>query len=484
MIEPILLSEQNEAEEQPRQKTTGACQWMMFLAFSILLAGAVIGLVMHFDQPEQDSQPSTPPILTSPQSTEVCGACTIIPGMESHVICKSCKWNKLESKDLSCPSGYGSMEFQSVKIGGKTNAQAMAALQSECSKQFQETAGETCSFMLDTLLNGQVDEVASEPVLEKHHHPKDPNSVKAQYTCHKIESEILENDTDVYSEEEPIKLQSALLNEPFLSSVLVKCDKRKQIADTVEMSKLCAASGASSMEFSCPSGSDPRIIVLKMQQISPPALTKGQKKMNKKRGQMITNYCAAGNMNGASCSVAPENFLLDTEESLDGFTWDVKYMCSYGDTAGSLLLSKSLDLSGRASEQPSEPILESALVKCGKRKSFSSTVEVAKVCSDRDFELTCNTNGDPRVIVLSMWEGSRSEKSNKDAKRRASLATDVCAGDNFVDGVCSFSVEDVALEEDKAADLTVDPTFTVKYLCSYDTPIIDYTEVPVEEPSE
>merc|ERR550532_701256 len=141
MIEPILLSEQNEVEEKPRQKSTGKIQWLMFLLFSIVLAGGVIALVMHFDQP-QDSQSSTPPILTSPQNAEVCGACTIIPGMEGHVICKSCKWNKLDSKDLSCPSGYGNMEFQSVRIGGKTSAEAMAALQSECSTQFEETASE------------------------------------------------------------------------------------------------------------------------------------------------------------------------------------------------------------------------------------------------------------------------------------------------------------------------------------------------------
>merc|ERR1719300_184639 len=216
MIEPILLSEQNEVEEKPRQKSTGKVQWLMFLLFSFVLAGGVIALVMHFDQPQDSDTQSTPPILTSPQNAEVCGACTIIPGMEGHVICKSCKWNKVDVKDLSCPSGYGNMEFQSVKIGGKTNAEAMAVLQSECSEQFEETASETCSFTLDTLLGGQSPvDVVDEPLLEKRHkHPKDPNSVKAEYTCHKAEADVIE--TDVYSEEQPLVLQSALLSEPFL----------------------------------------------------------------------------------------------------------------------------------------------------------------------------------------------------------------------------------------------------------------------------
>merc|ERR1712045_680190 len=96
----------------------------------------------------------------------------------------------------------------------------------------------------------------------------------------------------------------------------------------------------------------------------------------------------AGNMNGQTCAVRPENLLLDTEDNLEGFSWDVKYMCSYGETSGSLLLSS-------------------------------------------DFDLSCNTDGEPRVIVLSMWEGNRDTLSHKKAKRRASLATDVCTSEKF-----------------------------------------------------
>jgi len=256
----------------------------------------------------------------------------------------------------------------------------------------------------------------------------------------------------------------------------VKCNKRKQLADTVEMAKICAASGEGNFEFSCPSGADPRVIVLKMKQLEPVTTgTKSDKKANKKRAQMLTNYCAAGNMNGASCSVPAENILLDTEDNLVGFSWDVKYMCSYSDIAGTLFLSKSLEQTGYLSEQPGEVILQSALVKCGNRKAYSSTVEVAKVCSDQEFELSCDSSADPRIIVLSMWEGDRSAKSNQDAKKRASLATDVCTGSKFEDGTCLFTLDDVLFEEEiNDPSLTVDTTYTVKYLCSYNAPIINF----------
>jgi len=487
MIEPILLSETNEKPAE-RKQGSGKFQWVMFIVFSFILAGAVIGLVMFLDPPKTDSSSSTPPVLTSPQMAEVCGACTLVPHMEDHVICKSCKWDRAESKTLPCPAGYGEMEFQNVKLGGKMNSEALAAVQNECANQYEENleADFSCEFNLDTLLGVETSEQSeptdvdpNSPVLEaRHHHHKhsDVNSVKAEYTCHKTEGLNL-------NEERPF-LQSALLSEPFLSSIQVKCSKRRLIADTVEMSKICAASGSSALEFSCPTGSDPRVIVLKMKQLTPAATLKGQRKVNKKRAQMVTNYCAAGNMNGQTCAVPPENLLLDTEDNLEGFSWDVKYMCSYGETSGSLLLSSALDLSGKASEQPSEPILESALVKCGKRKAYSSTVEVAKVCSDHDFELSCNTDGEPRVIVLSMWEGNRDTLSHKKAKRRASLATDVCTSEKFSEGICSFSLEDVLFEEEKQDPTsTVDTTFTVKYLCSYNAPTINFDEVPVEESS-
>lgn len=484
MIEPILLTEENEKRTFQKKSSSTKFQWVMFIAFSIVLAGGIIALVMHFDQPEGSSSNDAPPVLTSPQSAELCGACTLIPHMEDHVMCKSCKWNRAESKSLLCPAGYGNMEFQKVKLGGKMNSEALAALQEECTKQFhhrqyQDVAGDfACSFTLDTLLPGteptEPESTTSSPTLERRRPRRaatDEGSVKAEYTCHK-----LGDDTFNYEENLPVRLSSALLSEPFLSSIQVKCNKRKQLADTVEMAKICAASGEGNFEFSCPSGADPRVIVLKMKQLEPVTTgTKSDKKANKKRAQMLTNYCAAGNMNGASCSVPAENILLDTEDNLVGFSWDVKYMCSYSDIAGTLFLSKSLEQTGYLSEQPGEVILHSALVKCGNRKAYSSTVEVAKVCSDQEFELSCDSSADPRIIVLSMWEGDRSAKSNQDAKKRASLATDVCTGSKFEDGTCLFTLDDVLFEEEiNDPSLTVDTTYTVKYLCSYNAPIINF----------
>merc|ERR1712050_258188 len=139
--------------------------------------------------------------------------------------------------------------------------------------------------------------------------------------------------------------------------------------------------------------------------------------------QMITNFCAAGNMDSeGSCTISPDNLLLDTETDLAGKTWEISYICSYA--SSKLVLQKALDISESGSDAPGEPLLTSALVKCGGRKEYASTVEVAKTCSDKDFTLSCNPDADPRIIILSMWDGNT--KGSKTAKRRAKAATTFC----------------------------------------------------------
>merc|ERR1719334_347685 len=107
-------------------------------------------------RPDADTN-ETPPVLTSPSAAEICDACTLIPTMEDHVMCKSCSFAVHESKSLVCPADYGELTLSSVDVGGHSSATALAAIQNECTAQYAdyfEDSGEpfACTFTLDSLL--------------------------------------------------------------------------------------------------------------------------------------------------------------------------------------------------------------------------------------------------------------------------------------------------------------------------------------------
>jgi len=454
MIESILLEEQDH-KQQNAHKGAKKSHWVMFILFSLLLAGAAVAVVLAFDARASNtgSSPASPPILTSPSATQMCDACTLVPNMEDHVICKSCGFLREDSKSLLCPAGYGDLTLSKVEVGGHSNSLGLAAIQNECSSQYAdyfEDNGEpfACTFTLDTLEAdlGQT------------------GKIKASYVCQK------NVEVETYSETPAFRLRSPSrsLPEPFLSSAQVKCDGRKSIADTVEKAKMCAVPGDASFTLSCNGGDDARIIIQKM---ANPVKTPAGARANKKRAQMVTNFCAAGNLVDGSCTVSPEIMLLDTETDLAGKTFEISYLCSYA--SSKLLLQKALDVSESGSDAPGEPLLTSALVKCGKRKEYASTVEVAKACSDQDFTLSCNPDKDPRIIILSMWDGDT--KGSKTAKQRAKAATTFCR--DLVGGVCTFSLSDLGETTTEAPlepDVLADKSISVKYLCSYSSPVLSF----------
>jgi len=469
MIEPILLEEQTHAQKKPQGASKS--NWIMFILFSIILAGAAVAVVLTIDGKSTDADTNeSPPVLTSPNAAEICDACTLVPSMEDHVMCKSCSWHKQDSKSLVCPSGYGDLTLSDVQVGGKANSAALAAIQNECTAQYAdyfEDSGEpfACTFTLNSLLptSSEAPVSSDEPLLAKHGHHSNPDKAKAKFICSK------NVEVETYDEIPALRLRSPspVVDNPFLSSVQVKCDGRKLIAETVEKIKICAVTADSSITFSCPSGTDPRVIVQKMKQ---EASTPSDTRADKQRAKLITNYCAAGNLVDGVCTVPPEELLFDTETELADKVWDVKYFCSYASVTSPTLQNTLITLASSASEEPGEPLLSSALVKCGKRKEYSSTVEVAKTCSDVDFELDCNPDADPRIIVLSMWAGKHGDKA---AKERANSATNFCTH-NLVDGKCVFSLSDLGVDPEPSTtepDVLVDSTMGVKYMCSYGSPV-------------
>merc|ERR1712113_302694 len=124
-----------------------------------------------------------------------------------------------------------------------------------------------------------------------------------------------------------------------------------------------------------------------------------------------------------------------------------------------------------AYEAPSDLLLESAHVKCGATKAMSNTVDFGKVCSDNDFELTCDaTRTGARIVVLKFKDTALEKPTDKAAKKerkkamkgQAAEATNLCDSQRDADS-CTFTLEDVV---DASTDLSalVDHVFNVKYL--------------------
>jgi len=286
------------------------------------------------------------------------------------------------------------------------------------------------------------------------------------------------------------------------------CDGSKQIADTVEVSKVCAADDFS---LTCDAnGVDPRIIILKFKEDGAPHSHKN-KKAGKARAKMITNHCVG---QGATCDFTADDFVTESENAADfaGKQFKVKYLCSYGDsldvavgtpephacckalTPECMACTEGITVSeycGREEnaeicgggpqlrmslyEAPSDLLLESAHVQCGGTKAMSNTVDFGKVCSDSTFDLACDaTRTGARIIVLKFKDTSAPKPTDKAGKKekkkgckaRAAEATNLCDAQRDT-GKCSFKLEDV-LDASVDATTLVDHVFNVKYLCSYD----------------
>jgi len=267
--------------------------------------------------------------------------------------------------------------------------------------------------------------------------------------------------------------------EPFLTNINVHCGgERKPIADDLELAKLCHTQD---FNFECDdTRDDPRIIITKFKQDD---VHKGRKKA-KARSTKANDLCSGS---GATCSLAMEDLLLTPDDGegafdeniadFDGKTFTVKYMCSYApdmldggeddygytdtdfvDPNGEYFLGSSL-------EEPSDQFLESALTRCGRTKTFSSNVEVKKVCNDVLWDFTCDdARQGARIIILGFLDPNN-HSTKRQGKLRAGIATDACAG-IIQNSSCSLNLEDVLLDGE-TADGFVDPLFNVKYLCSY-----------------
>jgi len=504
MEQNLMMDGVNKQYVDNKQKK----RWLMFVTLSILGTLATIATVMHFEHKHGNSNAMDPlePFLGA---TQMCDTCMAIPGFDEYQTCKSCYFGRDEDKALSCSAGYGEIMITKVKHGSGAEFSAIA---NECMEQEEmHTGGEDfrCEFNVAELMMQNepipvdyVDETVdyvdepvvdepTEPVLSHHGHGHHHEGIRVEYVCMKQEAEVPQVFLSAMRRSQP---------EPLLTSANVKCDQMKMLADSVQIGKAC---GADDFSLTCdPQGVDPRIIVLKVKEQGAPHSHKNHKK-RKQRQQLINDVCTNTATPG-TCSFAADDFLLDTEGVGDnaGKNFKIKYLCSYGEplpqevcceamTAECLACSEgqSVDefcldpanaeycnqdpifLSSAEYEEPSEFLLQSALVKCGNTKTLSDSVDVGKVCSDHDFTLTCDaTRGGDRVIVLKFKdtsaEAGAGKSHKKTCKARAVTASNLCDNQRG-SGSCTFSLDDVIEAETDLATLT-DHVFNVKYLCSYD----------------
>lgn len=527
MWQPIMLGSDGKTRA-PKGDNRG--KWAGYVVLSLFIVAATIGAVMHFEhgnRPHSSSQLAV-------ETAQMCDACNAIPGFDEYQTCRSCYFKVEEDKALSCNSGYGDLKITKVKHASGSDFALIAESCEDQEEEFDFSTGEafTCNVNLEELrmqdAGAEIDYVDEYtgaegteqiPLLSQpgrgegdhhHHHGRHHHEhthhdgIKIEYVCSKLETEM-----------EPVEPAFMLrsthrvapqADEPFLSSALMHCGRSKILAETVQVSKYC---GSDNFELTCDAdGDDPRIIVLKFKESGKHHSHK-RKKAGKARAKLVTDACVG---TGASCNFTPDAFATESETTADfaGKKFEIKYLCSYGSAlaveapggelnacckaltpqcmacvegiteaeycgrAENAEICGELRLSSRY-EAPSDLLLESALVKCGNTKQVSNTVDFGKVCSDNDFELTCdNTRSGARIVVLKFKDTAAEKPVEKAAKKEwkkgmkvlAAAATDLCDAQRD-SASCTFGLEDVL---DASTDMTtlVDHVFNVKYLCSYD----------------
>lgn len=473
MIEHILLD--NGAEQRQQERSVSKKSWFGFVFGSLALVAATCALVFVLSNPAESADASSPVLSTE----NVCDACTLYPDLTDHVTCRSCPFRLTQTKELKCPAGYGNMRFSEVRKGRKKSATGLVQLQKSCDAQyanFDASSNEafSCSILMKDFfpMVPEPRDQPEEPEQEEQGEGEEPvlssaecrNGFTAKFTCEKVVDQNLQL---VQAESSSaLFLSQTLVAEPFLSNVQIKCGKTKHVSGYTEVTKMCETSN--SFTASCNSGNDARIIFLKFKETGSKK-SKKAKKAGKARAALATNFCTGNNWSGNTCTFASSDILLEETEDLTGVSFDIKYVCSYGEL---LTTTEAPAMLSSALEQPSELFLQSALLKCGKQKMMSDAVQIGKVCNDVDFNLSCDANGqDARVIVLGFWSGKKTKEGKRVARKRASKATDLCnSSENFSNNACSFSLADVYLEGESETDF-VDTTFNVKYLCSFSAPL-------------
>jgi hypothetical protein len=413
----------------------------------------------------------------------------MLPDFDDYCLGYTCRFDKTEDKTISCPNGYGDIQFYKVKYGSDHSAEGIVLLQEECSSQMAEVNG-VCTFNVSEMLGSEpIDDTTAESEPESEEIVEggevmlthsDPNSVKAYFLCNKIEESpemmLMRALTPAASMEETF---------PFLSVAFVKCDTRKWKANYLEGAKACDTTGSFSLTCNPDADLDARILVVKVypKDKGPKPTDKAGKKEKKKAAKKLA---AAANDKcggqGGSCDFTLEEIFEEGAEIPAG-KWKVDYLCSYGQEIANPDEEPLMLGSPYAMDEETEtyPLLTAEHLACEGTKPLGQYVENGKSCSGDNIVLQCGDEArNPRIIIAKFrptkvgpkeTDPAIKAQNKSNGKERTRNANNFCgdsANLDVVDGMvsCSFDPVDYLAEAD---EFDVDQLFDVKYFCLYES---------------
>lgn len=438
-----MLGEDGRPRTQPKDNRW---KWAGYIAVSLLFVGATIGFVMHFDHKKNDSASPNSFAVEPLEAPHICDACYAIPGFDEYQTCKSCWFKAEEDKDLACNVGYGDLKITNVKHASATD---LARIAEECSMQedmFDYSSGEpfVCSFNLAEL---RLDENNGAEI--------DDAGAETDYTEEYVDNSGVDTEGG-----EPVPIPALSQAEPWGME-----DKpfpwgpgmdKPEFGGQIEFGFMDKQEepGFPGFPFGpFPVGSEG----------FPPAGFGPNDGPREPRRPGRPDHRPHGPHHGP-------------HRHHEGIKID--YVCSKHEDEPVVeeVPTFKLRSTRRVEKFMDEPLLSSALVKCGgPLKTLADTVQVGKACASDNWSLTCDANGvDARIIVLKFKEegAPHSHKNKKIGKARAKLITNKCVGSA---GSCDFTVDDFMTESENAADFA-GKNYKVKYLCSYGEAL------PVEAP--
>lgn len=330
---------QNFRRKNNRMKYALAC-------LTLTVAAAIAAGLLLWGNKSAATAPTTEvaePFLGSAENVELCGTCTIIPGVDAYKMCHTCYTPIEETTRLACAAEEAVIVTKVKSAEHSLRASDMALIYNECQENRVEDGA--CEFSLQVLRDPEVDYIEYEPeeAIDETVDPVDeptlthshPGEVKVYYMC--VSDDVFAMpyaETEEYPEADTEYALSAVRwndfemeNFPLLSSALLKCDGSKQITANWDKGKVCVTELDTFTTLQCNSGrSDVRILVAKVKTTSTVEL---DKKLRKNLAKRTTDLCA-GNMSSSSCVIKFSDVFQEGDAlPEDGAELQVAFLCSY-----------------------------------------------------------------------------------------------------------------------------------------------------------
>lgn len=316
-------------ESQHFRRKTNWVKYALACVGGILVAAFAVGIILYSggNSTNVAAASSAEPVLGA---AEMCGTCTLIPGVDAYKMCHTCYTPLDEPARLNCANQEAVIVTKVKSDDHSLRATDLALVYNECQQNRLDDG--SCEIVLQELRDPEEEIIEPEPPIEPRLTRSHPGEFKVYYMC------VTE---DVFFDPEPeaeYTLSAVRSNDfevenfPLLSSTLVKCGKRKLITENWEKGRECVSTLDGGLDtpvvFSCDSTRlDARILIAKVKTTSTVEL---EKKFRKTLAVRTTDLCAE-NMNSGACSVTLADAFQEGETlPEDGAEIQLSYLCSYG----------------------------------------------------------------------------------------------------------------------------------------------------------